>query len=320
MEYYYNTNIIDRKPVYRNLMRSDGKGTCYFNWYNGHYYLVDRARGINANFDCFSLVKYIKACDFKNALIHINNDMNLGLAGKNLSSVPGRKRARIKDTSSISKYYKRKVNYKIKCREFDDNDHQYWSRFGINLSTLNFYEVKAVSTYKSDSIESFKFVLKYQHDPLDPCYCYQFKGKKALRVKLYRPLSTSSKWKSNVNSNDIFGINKIADTEDLLFIVSGAKDMMVMKEMGYCSIASQSETQIIKESVIDALKTRFKKIIVLLDNDNAGINSSKAYKTKYKLDYIVLPKIGNEKDVAEFAETYGLESTKIIIKNLINGT
>jgi hypothetical protein len=317
MEYYYNTSIVDRRPTYRNLMRNDSNGTCYFNWYNCHYYLVDRARGFHANFDCFSLVKHIKGCNFKDALNHINVDMNLGLNGKkNFKSIPGRK---IKSSKKVNKYYKRKINYKIVCKKFEESDLFYWMRFGITHQTLYFYNVRAVKSYKSDSNESFKFQLKYTHKKQDPCYCYIFKGKKATRVKLYQPLSKTSKWRSNVNSKDIFGLEQLPEKGDLLFIVSGGKDMMCMKEMDYWSIAGQSETSIINEEVINNLKKRFKKIVVLLDNDNAGINSSKIYKEKYNLDYLVLPNLGSQKDVAEFVEAYGLDQTKNLIKELLNG-
>jgi hypothetical protein len=80
MEHYYNCSIKDRKAIYKNLLRNDDKPTCYFNWYRGHYYLVDRGRGRDSNFDCFTLVKSIYNCNFSEALCFINRDMNLNLS------------------------------------------------------------------------------------------------------------------------------------------------------------------------------------------------------------------------------------------------
>ena len=52
MEHYYHCSITDRKAIYKNIIRNDKEGTCYFNWFRGHYYLVDRGRGIDFNFNC----------------------------------------------------------------------------------------------------------------------------------------------------------------------------------------------------------------------------------------------------------------------------
>ena len=104
---------------------------------------------------------------------------------------------------------------------------------------------------------------------------------------------------------------------DLLFIVSGGKDMMCIKAMDWWAVAGQSETQIISEDVINKLKLKFKKIIVLLDNDNTGVMSMKKYNKLYDLPYIILPKNTSCKDIADFVEMYGLNVTKNIINNLL---
>ena len=128
MEHYYHCSIRDRKAMYKNLLRNDDKPTCYFNWYRGHYYLVDRGRGRDSNFDCFTLVKSIYNCNFSEALSFINRDMNLNVLS-DVNIIPNKKIKIINNDNEVNNNYQKRVNYKIKSRKWNDNDINYWIRY-----------------------------------------------------------------------------------------------------------------------------------------------------------------------------------------------
>jgi DNA primase len=80
------------------------------------------------------------------------------------------------------------------------------------------------------------------------------------------------------------------------------------------SIAPDSENSMIAESVIIKLKTKYKKVIVLFDNDEAGIKSMLKYKERYDLDYINLD---FEKDLSDTVKKYGVDFTRDVLLKLI---
>lgn len=301
MCFYWGEHLLDNQPIYKNPMRYDRKGTCYFKWKDGKYRLNDRAKGSSYNFDCFDYVMFLYGCNLYQALYRINDDMLIKATSKLL-----------KDSRVIrqeQKTSRRNINYQVTTREWNDLDKKYWAQFGINISTVDKI-AKPVQSYLSDN-GGFIFTKKYEYDKNDPCYIYQFDE----RIKLYRPNSTENKWKSTINNTDIFGLNQLPHFGDTLYITSGAKDMMCLWEMGLNSIAPQSETIDIPWDILTDLKCRFKRIIYLFDNDDTGIKMSVQFAESNDLDYIVLPKIDNCKDVAELVKKTSIINTKSIIIN-----
>jgi 5S rRNA maturation endonuclease (ribonuclease M5) len=302
MEFYWGERLLVNRAIYKNPMRYDDTGTCYFFWSNGKFKFADRAR--SHYFDCFDYVQWLFKCNLREALIRINTDMSLNRTEQLINSaIP------IHKTKS-----KKKVSFKIKLREWNNYDRDYWAQFGINIRTVNKI-CKPVQEYSSNS-NSFNFTLKYKYDYLNPCYVYTFRK----NVKLYCPYSKTNKWSTNTDVGDIFGYDNLPSFADSLFITSGGKDMMCMWEMGFNAIAFQSEVTSINEDLLEQLKQRFKSIYILYDNDEAGIRLSAILCDKYKLTNIILPKIDKAKDIAEFCQRLGLNKVKEIINGKCNKT
>lgn len=313
MEHYYHCSITDRKAIYKNIIRNDKEGTCYFNWFRGHYYLVDRGRGIDFNFNCFTLVRHLYNCTFAESLFYINKDMNLNLSS-DVVSVPGRKVVKETKVDDSKLNSRRKLNYEIKARKWNDDDVIYWNRFNITTETLIKFNVLPVSSFKSDCDNfSFNFKTMYTYTKEDPCYCYAFKRKKKIKVKIYRPFNTTYKWQGNTSSSDIFGYDQLPEYTNVIYICSSLKDLMCLHEMGLIAIAPQSESTDIPEDILNELQYRCNKFIILFDNDKAGVLNSIKYAKKYACRYITLPEMDDNKDVADFVEDYGIETTKQII-------
>ena len=88
-------------------------------------------------------------------------------------------------------------------------------------------------------------------------------------------------------------------------------------------IAPDSENTMIKTDVMEELKDRFENIIVLFDNDEAGIKSMQTYKEKYP--YIEITVLPMSKDVSDSIKDFGAKEVRnrlvpILDKKLSNGS
>ena len=79
------------------------------------------------------------------------------------------------------------------------------------------------------------------------------------------------------------------------------KDVMSMYELGITACSPNSETQFVSDSILQQLKERFKHIIVMFDNDRAGLlNMAKLRHLHPDLDYFCIPK----EYAKDFTDTY----------------
>jgi hypothetical protein len=305
MEYYWNERLQENVAMYKNPMRHDNYPTCYFKWDKGRFRFVDPAK--DTYFDCFDYVRWLFRCSLSEALKRIQNDMQLNLTYDLVNSSSNKIKVNKK---------KRKTCFKIKLREWNNYDRDYWGQFGINVKTVDKIG-KPVQSYSSNS-NGFNFSQVYEYDYQNPCYVYTFKE----NVKFYCPYSNKMKWTSNTNSGDIFGYNLLPFFGEELFIASGGKDMMCLIEMGFNSIAFQSEL-ICNDEILELLKQRFKRIYVIYDNDETGLEASRKLCDKHKLTNIVLDNLPSVKDIADLCKLVGINKAKQIInerKHQVNCT
>lgn len=202
---------------------------------------------------------------------------------------------------------KNNVSIGIKPIPFDDVDRAFWNRFAITEDTLNRYRVVSTShTWVNNS-------LIWLRSDKEPMYAYLLGD----RIKIYRPYSSKrSKWLCNTDASYILGIDNIPKEGDLLIITKSLKDVMLLNQLGYNAISPNGETVLISNDIIQDLRNRFKKIIVFLDNDSAGIKAANKYKEEYNLDLLFLP--NGEKDISDYIEVNGLQKTIEFLKENVN--
>jgi DNA primase len=87
-------------------------------------------------------------------------------------------------------------------------------------------------------------------------------------------------------------------------------------------IAPDSENTILKEDIIQSIKKRFKKVIVMFDNDEAGIKAMQSYKEKHPFIEITL--LPMSKDVSDSIKDFGAKEVlnklvPILDKKINNG-
>jgi 5S rRNA maturation endonuclease (ribonuclease M5) len=95
------------------------------------------------------------------------------------------------------------------------------------------------------------------------------------RKKFYTPdKKGKGKWATNCTQNDIWGIKDLPLKGKTLIISKSYKDYRVLKNQGLVVIAFQNEGMMPNDEILKPLLERFEEVIVLFDNDRAGIESA----------------------------------------------
>lgn len=209
----------------------------------------------------------------------------------------------LKDLKKESNY--RVTNYKI--RSWTVQDQYYWTKFNIGSKLLNMYNVKPLESYnmtKDDSEICIKGL-----------YIYGYFKKDGTLYKIYQPKTIDKKFIKV--DNYIQGWDQLLG-HDYLLITSSLKDIMSIKSFNLKVdlLAPDSENTMFKSDVINTLKKKFKKIIILFDNDEAGIKAMIKYKEKYP--FIITTVLCMSKDVSDSIKDFGAKKVFFNLVPLLN--
>lgn len=202
------------------------------------------------------------------------------------------------------------VDYEI--RHWKEHDQTYWTKFHISSKMLDFYNVSPLEHYVMEKIisegQTKSFVNKNG-------YMYGFFKNDGTLYKIYKPLDKERKFVKV--QNYIQGSEQLTFDKKYLVIASSLKDLMAFKKLNINDIeviAPDSENTMLAETTMSKLIRQYKKIFIIFDNDDAGINAAKRYNSKYDIPYIVLPL---EKDIAASVEKYGIDETRNVLLPLL---
>lgn len=192
-------------------------------------------------------------------------------------------------------------------QEFTDVDINYWKQFNISIDTLKKFNVNSIKYYLCNGI------VKGTYKRENPMYAYKVYN----NFKIYRPLADKyTKWRNNLTDYDIQGYEQLPQKGDILFITKSMKDVMCLYEMGIPAISPSSESTFLPKDVLEQLKTRFKRIIILFDRDVAGVKRSRKLSRETGLEAIFINKKFKAKDVSDAVKANSFEE----IKNWLNET
>jgi hypothetical protein len=200
----------------------------------------------------------------------------------------------------------------VKVRRWLKHDMDYWKSYGISKKFLDFAEVYPIS--------HIFFIKDDKTDVIDAdknAYVYVERRNGVVYKKIYQPLCKNKryKWFSKMNGGIISLWDKIPETGDLLAICSSLKDALCLWEnTGIPSIALQGEGYSMNNDVSDMLKERYKDVVVIFDNDKAGIEDGEKLSSQTGFTNIVLPKFDWGKDVSDYYK--GLEDKSEFKKNI----
>ena len=206
-----------------------------------------------------------------------------------------------------------KIGY-INNRAWTQGDAKYWLQFNIGSSMLSKYNVKPITYYylvkDGDSVD--KKTISGNH-------IYGYYNKHGDIVKIYQPYR--DKFKFYKVEPYTQGLDQLEYKQPYLVICSSLKDAMCLMSFGYNVevIAPDSENTIIKPFLIENLKLKYKKIITLFDNDDAGKAAIQKYEKLYGIPGTFLDL---SKDISDAVKEHGWEkvhkSLKVTLKNTIH--
>lgn len=306
----YIDNVVFDKKMKSPLRNNDDDPS--FIIYSNTGVFIDFAyrKGDWLNFVCY---KY--NLNYHDAILKIAKDFNLinydnnNVVSKNLVNTITKKEAKIKK------------DFKIIYRQWNNNDKDFWTQFNIFYKTLNFFNVKPIIGFWILNKNQWNF---FKTDIVS--YVYHIGS----RIKIYQPYRDKKDYKflGNVSKNSVQGYTQIDFNKLELIITSSLKDVMLLYEFNYQSIAPSSESTIISKFIIDFLLDNFQedvKIKLLYDWDEAGITLAKEHSLIYNAD-ILIPKNYknllklNIKDPSDYQKHYkNIKKTNNFLNKIING-
>lgn len=197
----------------------------------------------------------------------------------------------IKEFKQASKY---KVT-KYKFRSWTTQDQYFWTQFNIGSKLLEEFHVKP--------LESYKMTKDDKELCIKGLYLYGYFKADGTLYKIYQPKTLDKKF-IKVTSY-IQGMHQCTG-EKYLIITSSLKDIMSIKSLKLANldvIAPDSENTMLKQEMMEELRDKYKKIIVMFDNDDAGIKAMQTYKEKYPFIEIAL--LPMSKDISDSIKDYG---------------
>jgi hypothetical protein len=294
---YYISNFTEINKPFLSELRPDKSANSVRIFRKGdNLYYKDFATN-----DFLSSVGYVMKkynISYAKALNKINIDFNLGLGlnikNNNISPAPIYDKHIIKNTKVMKQL-------QIVSDKWSSKYLKYWLDYGITKETLEFFNVKPLKGFYIDMNYIACKELTY-------AYCFG-----NYRYKILQP-NSDFKWVSNTIKDDIQGFTQLPKLGDVLFITSSLKDVMTLYETGYSAIAPQSETANLNPYLIENLKNRFYRIVVLYDNDETGLREAQLLCEQYNLEKMIVPV---DKDPSGYAKSQSLLQLKLLIDSTL---
>ena len=276
MEFYTGVPIKKGLFVSPPEIRMDRKPTCaFYKNKKGNLIFKDFA-GISG--DVVTVVMEIFQCSYYQALRIIANDFDLVSYSKMDKNPP-----KLEYTGSVMEETS-SAKIQVEIQDFSDKELDWWDNFGITLETLKLFRVYSV---KSVFLNDRYFTSSSNSSPIYGYYGGKNSDKEEL-WRLYMPTKINYRFLSNWSSSIIQGIKQLPKTGENLVITKSLKDVMSLYEIGLNSIAPISETIVISNNKYNRLSSAFNKIVLLYDNDLAGVKSAKKYKKEYNVRCIFI--------------------------------
>lgn len=246
-------------------------------------------------------------CPFSNAIEHLGNTLVKG------KDIPASK-VFMSSNHRIKVNGKSDIRLEVKVREWRDYDTAYWTSFGCNINLLKYCEVYPIShkiIYKDGKKYTFAA----------PQYSYVFVEHKEGKTtkKVYSPYAKKYKWMTD-NDGSVVGLwDKVPKTGGKLCICSSLKDAVCLwSNSGIPCMYIQGEAFDISDTAIKALKERYKRIYICLDNDKWGIEDAVKLAERTGFTNIELPQFQGGKDISDAYKVLGEEKFNETIVSLFN--
>jgi 5S rRNA maturation endonuclease (ribonuclease M5) len=200
----------------------------------------------------------------------------------------------------------------FEMRHWNTLDQKYWTQFKIGSSILSQYNVVPLEFFTMSKTEIDDSVTSYR---FSRPYVYGYFRNDGELYKIYMPKIPEKKFIKIQNYTQ--GMDQLQYDSKYLLIVSSLKDLLSFKKLGIGNvecIAPDSENTMIGESVINKLREKYAKIIVLFDNDEPGIKAAQRYQDKYNIPHVILDM---SKDLSDSVKDHGIEPVRDKLLSLL---
>lgn len=309
-------HCIDTGELICSPIREDNKPTCGFRYDNkGRLKFKDFAGYFWG--DCFDLVAFViskmynQSFDVSNKEDFIKILRHITFTFKNVFYGQEKDINLINSINeTITSIRKEKPVIELVVRNWNEDDIQYWSQFGVPLRLLNTNFIYPVEQYYVD--RKINPNPKYYYKGNDLCYAYYLGTDRnnIMNIKLYFPNRDKTLTRFITNSNHLEGILNLDRYDyEIIVLTKSTKDRLSIKaelnklhltNVGVINIPH--ETYKLKQNEYDWLTSKLTdtgKIISLMDNDRTGIAEAKWLKYTYDIMPLLIPKKYRAKDFSE---------------------
>jgi hypothetical protein len=199
----------------------------------------------------------------------------------------------------------------VQQRNWTESDGKYWSEYKINSKLLEHYNIQPLETFTLKKDGADKIVIRSTK-------IYGYFRTDGSIYKIYQPLMTDRKFFKV--KNYIQGTDQLTYAVPYLVICSSLKDIMAFDKMKFKNaecIAPDSENVMLSKEVVEKLLKRYKKVVTLFDNDQAGITSMIKYNKEFGIRGAHLKL---EKDLADCIKIHGIDNTREHLQPLLKRT
>jgi hypothetical protein len=198
--------------------------------------------------------------------------------------------------SQHSTYYAGNTTIKVKIRDWEKHDLDYWGSYGVPQ-----YMLKAASVYP---ISHF-FVCKEHYQQLYKAdrfaYAYVENKEGRCSIKVYQPYNKGHlKWLSTHDKSVIGLWCTLPKKGNRVVICSSVKDALCLTaSTGIPALSLQGEAYPVSKTAQEVLKSRFKKVFICLDNDKPGREDAKKLAEQTGFTNVELPAFKSGKDISD---------------------
>lgn len=315
---FYCPGFKNPNHKFRSEFRDDKNPSAVVNCsLDGVYRYIDYGDPMQLeSYDIYDYISRKFNLNFFEVLQKINMDFKLGLGYLTkdpvTSNIRRTKIPRIKPKKGIYPLPVRKIKW--------TNDHyRFWAQYGLTRSEAKYYcdlfNIYPISDFwlNTDTLTN----KHYSVTRVGFCYDLHYVDGIVLR-KIYLPSVKGSIFFTNSNL-PTQGFRQLPKTGDLVFITSSLKDVVVLRSNGFYSVGPSNENVFIRDVVYKNLKSRFKKLVILYDNDytksqNWGKMFAEKHSKEYGIPYILLPD-GLGKDPSDYVKTTGRSNLISFLNN-----
>lgn len=265
---YYIGEELELRTKYSSPLRhgdNDPSFSLYYSKYKDDVILF-KDSALNKFGHVFDFLEEYLKITSREVLLQINSDFGLGLDGDDV----GEFKPHLVKSKPVKKHpTKIEINKQKPTKEFL----AYWNELEISQTTRNKFYCRCVRVmyFKSDYVTTII--------PKILTISYEILG----TYKIYQPFADKKfKFRNNYLDTYIEGALQLSFTTDFCIITKSTKEIMFMFEhFGWEAVAGKSETTMISAHFMSVLKSKYKKVFVWLDNDEAGRTAQAKYLELY---------------------------------------